>query len=148
MRRQMHETRPANNSRTLRRRYAPNALNRYPLGTRTGTLSNNQDGSLTIYAQSDPPSEAQRANLLPAPKVADFSLFFARLLAEDCDHKRLMDAARSGESEQRPMRVAKRHVEATERIWLCIKRGSCKLMVLKAAFGASFPLRLAPAEVV
>jgi hypothetical protein len=55
--------------------FAPNELKRYSLGTKNKTLKYNPDGSLTIYAQADPPAEAERANWLPAPKDTDFSLF-------------------------------------------------------------------------
>ncbi|QIG51289.1 DUF1254 domain-containing protein [Nordella sp. HKS 07] len=55
--------------------FAPNDLKRYSVGTKNRTLVTNADGSLVIYVQADPPSEAQRANWLPAPKGADFSLF-------------------------------------------------------------------------
>lgn len=55
--------------------FAPNDLKRYSVGTKNKTLVANADGSLTIYVQADPPEEAQRANWLPAPKGADFSLF-------------------------------------------------------------------------
>jgi hypothetical protein len=55
--------------------FAPNELKRYSLGTKNKTLKYNPDGSLTFYVQGDPPPEAQRANWLPAPKGADFSLF-------------------------------------------------------------------------
>ena len=55
--------------------FAPNDLKRYSVGTKNKTLVANADGSLTIYVQADPPPEAQRANWLPAPKWADFSLF-------------------------------------------------------------------------
>jgi hypothetical protein len=55
--------------------FAPNEIKRYSLGTKNKTLKYNPDGSLTIYVQAEPPSEAQRANWLPAPKDADFSLF-------------------------------------------------------------------------
>jgi hypothetical protein len=55
--------------------FAPNDLKRYSLGTKNKTLVANPDGSLTITVQADPPAEAQRANWLPAPKGADFSLF-------------------------------------------------------------------------
>jgi hypothetical protein len=54
--------------------FASNELNRYSLGTKNKTLRYNPDGSLTIYVQNGPPSEAQRANWLPATK-GDFSLF-------------------------------------------------------------------------
>jgi hypothetical protein len=55
--------------------FAPNELKRYSLGTKNKALVYNPDGSLTIYVQADPPPDAQRANWLPAPKGADFSLF-------------------------------------------------------------------------
>jgi hypothetical protein len=55
--------------------FVPSELNRYSLGTKNKTLKYNPDGSLTIYVQADAPPEAQRANWLPAPKSADFSLF-------------------------------------------------------------------------
>lgn len=55
--------------------FVPNELNRYSLGTKSKTLKTNADGSLTIYVQADAPPEAQRANWLPAPKGADFSLY-------------------------------------------------------------------------
>jgi hypothetical protein len=55
--------------------FAPNALNRYSLGTKNKTLKYDVDGSLTFRVQADPPPEAQRGNWLPAPKGADFSLF-------------------------------------------------------------------------
>jgi hypothetical protein len=55
--------------------FAPNELKRYSLGTKNKTLKYNPDGSLTIYVQADPPPETQRANWLPAPKDADFSLY-------------------------------------------------------------------------
>jgi hypothetical protein len=55
--------------------FAPNDLKRYSLGTKNKRLVANADGSLTIYVQADPPPEAQRANWLPAPKDADFSLY-------------------------------------------------------------------------
>ena len=53
--------------------FAPNALNRYSLGTKNKTLKYNTDGSLTFYVQADPPPEAQRDNWLPAPRGADFA---------------------------------------------------------------------------
>jgi len=55
--------------------FVPNDLKRYSLGTKNKTLTKNPDGSLTLYVQADPPSEAQRANWLPAPKGGDFSLY-------------------------------------------------------------------------
>lgn len=55
--------------------FAPNDLKRYSLGTKNKTLVANADGSLTIYVQADPPPEDKRANWLPAPKDAEFSLY-------------------------------------------------------------------------
>ena len=55
--------------------FVPNEAKRYSLGTKNKNLKLEPDGSLTIYVQADPPSEAQRTNWLPAPKNADFSLF-------------------------------------------------------------------------
>ena len=55
--------------------FEPNELNRYSLGTKSRALRSNPDGSLTIYVQADPPPEAERANWLPAPRGADFSLY-------------------------------------------------------------------------
>ena len=59
--------------------FAPNAVGRYSLGTKTKDLKYNPDGSLTIYLQADPPGDELWANWLPAPKDAgestgDFSL--------------------------------------------------------------------------
>lgn len=53
--------------------FAPNESKRYSVGTKNKDLKPNPDGSLTIYVQSDPP--ADRANWLPSPKDADFSLY-------------------------------------------------------------------------
>src|SRR5262249_12089662 len=55
--------------------FAKNDLKRYSLGTKNRDLKYNADGSLTIYVQADPPADAVRANWLPAPKDAIFSLF-------------------------------------------------------------------------
>jgi hypothetical protein len=56
--------------------FEPNEINRYSVGTKNKTLRTNPDGSLTIYVQADAPADpAQRANWLPAPKGADFSLY-------------------------------------------------------------------------
>jgi hypothetical protein len=56
--------------------FAANPLNRYSLGTKnTKTLKLGQDGSLTLYVQSDSPGPDKESNWLPAPKNADFSLY-------------------------------------------------------------------------
>jgi hypothetical protein len=54
--------------------FHPNDLKRYSLGTKNKTLTPNDDGSLTLYVQADPPEEAKRSNWLPAPK-GEFSLY-------------------------------------------------------------------------
>jgi hypothetical protein len=54
--------------------FAPNALNRYSVGTKSGELTLGPDGSLTIYVQNDRPSEERVPNWLPAP-ADDFSLY-------------------------------------------------------------------------
>ncbi|QKV51445.1 DUF1254 domain-containing protein [Comamonas antarctica] len=55
--------------------FAPNAANRYSLGTKNKTLKYNDDGSLTLYVQSDAPAPDQESNWLPAPKTGAFSLY-------------------------------------------------------------------------
>ena len=56
--------------------FEPNEIGRYSVGTKNKDLQFGSDGALTIYVQSDAPADAkQRANWLPAPKNADFSLF-------------------------------------------------------------------------
>jgi hypothetical protein len=55
--------------------FHPNELKRYSLGTKNKGLQYNADGSLTLYIQSEAPSEGQRNNWLPAPKDGDFSLY-------------------------------------------------------------------------
>jgi hypothetical protein len=54
--------------------FAPNDLKRYSLGTKNKGLKANDDGSLTLYVQADPPEEGKRSNWLPAPR-GDFSLY-------------------------------------------------------------------------
>jgi hypothetical protein len=55
--------------------FAPNEIKRYSVGTKNKTLQLGTDGSLTIYVQADPPTDARHANWLPAPKGGDFSLY-------------------------------------------------------------------------
>ncbi len=53
----------------------PNAIKRFSVGTKNKELERSADGSLTIYVQANPPTDAlQRANWLPAP-CGDFSLY-------------------------------------------------------------------------
>jgi hypothetical protein len=54
--------------------FHPNPLNRYSLGTKSQHLVTSEDGSLTLYAQADPPADEVRANWLPAPE-GDFTLY-------------------------------------------------------------------------
>jgi len=64
--------------------FEPNAIHRYSVGTKNKDLKTGTDGSLTIYVQSDEPKDpAQRANWLPSPRGADFSLFFRCYWPED-----------------------------------------------------------------
>ncbi len=50
-----------------------NPINRYALGDRS-KLTPNDDGSLTIFIQSDSPGSARLTNWLPAPKQGGFKL--------------------------------------------------------------------------
>ncbi|HTP37224.1 MAG TPA: DUF1214 domain-containing protein, partial [Methyloceanibacter sp.] len=54
--------------------FAPNALERFSLGTKSKELRFEPDGSFVIYVQSDRPSEERLANWLPAPQ-GPFSLY-------------------------------------------------------------------------
>jgi hypothetical protein len=55
--------------------FEPNEIKRYSVGTKNKDLAFAKDGSLTIYVQSEAPTNReQRANWLPAP-AADFSLY-------------------------------------------------------------------------
>lgn len=55
--------------------FIKNPINRFSVGTKNKDLKFAADGSLTIYVQTDAPTDAvQRANWLPAPK-GDFSLY-------------------------------------------------------------------------
>ena len=54
----------------------PNQIGRYSVGTKNKDLQVESDGSLTIYVQPDPPTNAkQRANWLPSPTNDDFTLY-------------------------------------------------------------------------
>ena len=50
-----------------------NPLNRYALGDRSN-MKPNQDGSLSIYIQSESPGTEKEANWLPAPKSGPFKM--------------------------------------------------------------------------
>lgn len=69
-----HAQSPSGPSRSTTHFFAPNALNRYSLGTKNKTLAYNPDGSLTIYVQNARPSDDKVNNWLPAP-TGDFELF-------------------------------------------------------------------------
>ena len=56
--------------------FVPNPIKRFSVGTKNKDLAFGSDGSLTIVVQADEPAVAsQRADWLPAPKGADFSLY-------------------------------------------------------------------------
>jgi hypothetical protein len=54
--------------------FAPNSLNRFSLGTKSKSMRQNADGSLTIYVQNTSPGPDKQDNWLPAPKDT-FSLY-------------------------------------------------------------------------
>jgi hypothetical protein len=54
--------------------FEPNALNRFSLGTKSKSLKNNSDGSVTLYVQNASPGADKESNWLPAPKD-EFSLY-------------------------------------------------------------------------
>jgi len=54
--------------------FAPNAIDRYSLGTRSKGLRFESDGSLIVYVQKDQPDADKRSNWLPAPD-GDCSLY-------------------------------------------------------------------------
>jgi hypothetical protein len=54
--------------------FSPNALGRYSLGTKSKSMKQNGDGSLTIYVQNSSPGAEKESNWLPAPKDY-FSLY-------------------------------------------------------------------------
>jgi hypothetical protein len=51
-----------------------NPIRRYSIGNRTPGLVYEEDGSLEIYIQADPPGEDRIANWLPAPRDTDMRL--------------------------------------------------------------------------
>jgi len=55
--------------------FEPNELKRYSFGTKNKGLKYNDDGSLTIHVQAEPPADDQVSNWLPAPKEGEFSLY-------------------------------------------------------------------------
>lgn len=61
--------------------FHPNAMGRYSLGTKNKTLKYNSDGSLTLYASANSPSEDKESNWLPAPE-GTFSLYIRAYWAD------------------------------------------------------------------
>lgn len=57
--------------------FAPNALSRFSVGTKSPALKYDPDGSLTILVQANPPDDAHEGNWLPAPAdgASDVSLY-------------------------------------------------------------------------
>jgi hypothetical protein len=56
-----------------------NPINRYAIGDRTSGLMYNEDGSLDIYVQAEPP-HGKEANWLPSPPEGNFRLNFRNYL--------------------------------------------------------------------
>jgi hypothetical protein len=54
--------------------FAPNAINRFALGTKHKSLKYNSDGSLTIYLGTKSPGADKQSNWIPAP-VGNFSVW-------------------------------------------------------------------------
>jgi hypothetical protein len=54
--------------------FEPNTINRFSLGTKSKSMKQNPDGSLTIYVQNASPGADKQDNWLPAPKD-NFSLY-------------------------------------------------------------------------
>ena len=55
--------------------FEPNTINRYSLGTKNKALKYGEDGSLTLYIQSESPGAALESNWLPSPRDKGFSLY-------------------------------------------------------------------------
>ena len=64
--------------------FEPNAIKRYSVGTKNKDLQKAADGSLTIHVQADEPKDpVERANWLPSPQNADFSLYVRAYWPDD-----------------------------------------------------------------
>ena len=64
--------------------FSANPLKRYSLGTKnTKSLKSGNDGSLTLYVQSESPGKDKESNWLPAPKGEDFSLYLRAYWPKD-----------------------------------------------------------------
>ncbi len=104
--------------------FAPNALNRFALGTKNKSLKYGDDGSLTIYLGHKSPGEDKESNWLPAP-AGKFSLW---LRAGSGDPRRCVETAGdqplavSGCSEQEAIVKADKKVHKSE--WASLKVGN------------------------
>ena len=54
--------------------FEPNRLNRFSLGTKSKSMKQNADGSLTLHFQNESPRADRESNWVPTPKDA-FSLY-------------------------------------------------------------------------
>jgi hypothetical protein len=64
--------------------FVSNSIKRFSVGTKNKDLKLNADGSITLYVQSDEPTDpARRANWLPSPKQGDFSLYIRTYWPKD-----------------------------------------------------------------
>ena len=61
--------------------FHPNELKRYSAGTKSSNLQYNEDGSLTLHASANPPSDDRLTNWLPAPS-GPFSLYIRAYWAD------------------------------------------------------------------
>ena len=76
----------------------PNTINRYALGDRSG-MKVGDDGSLTIYIQTELPGGDRETNWLPAPKEGEFQARASTLCAEEGGRGRNVGAAADQASE-------------------------------------------------
>ena len=65
-------------------KFVPNDIMRYSIGDRTKGIKKAEDGSYTVYIQSDEPSDPdKRANWLPSPKDDEGFFFVLRIYGPD-----------------------------------------------------------------
>ena len=62
--------------------FHPNDLNRYSLGTKNTTLTQDADGTLTFHISARSPGAKQESNWLPAPD-GHFSLYIRAYWGEE-----------------------------------------------------------------
>jgi len=62
--------------------FEPNKLNRFSLGTKSKSMKQNADGSLTLYFQNTPPGADKEANWVPTP-TDEFSLYIRAYWPKD-----------------------------------------------------------------